>query len=955
MSTRDSKNALPFVFVDYASSPEDALAEDIIKLDRANPADLSQTLIWCGSRTEIHRIKLSLMRAAKSQGIAQLILPSIMPLEDWVWQQAAPTQRIISEDSKQLILVEALRGSINLFQTNNPWPLAKELVDLFNECTQALIPLNEGQQAFNLTLQKSYRYTNKDTSNISRESEIVHRLWIAYHEEIEARDCIDPIHYYCQWLVNNEANYSLYSHYFITGKHRFNAAEGLFLDHLSQSNNLSIYTTKISPHSHVTYHHPHLRYSQDVELNHDISDSRELALDIIYQRTEYTFARIQRLIKYLPENVFRDWISLYTCNSIENHVNAICLQAKKWLLEATTAIGIIVNDRLLARRIRAVLEEQGIQPNDLGGWTLSTTSAATVIDILLDAIESNFKKDSLLDLLSSPFIPYNNQADCPYINQTYTLKKYLKKHRNSATDNLDVMLTLAVQCFDTQDNECIQILQTINASCKTLLAYKQSEEHTLHHFTSQLVLALNDLGIHNTLESDIAGQQLIDTLDNHTQNIRANDIKVTWKEWRQWLTNLFEHNYFIPPQTDKRITLCTLEQTEHLQFDAAIIAGVEDNRLLERKQRTFFNEKVCYELNLPTSHETNAINFVRFRKLLQHTSKVLLSAEQENHGEPQEICSWVKLIELFSQQAYATSINTSEIDLLLQAYKINQATKHDFTSLKTLQPKPNAPADLIPSRISATQYQSLIDCPYQYFAKYILALRDIETADEFEASDYGKLVHQCLHDFHFSEQNNTSHTFNSNNSSKLVEQLSALSTSVFMHAAFPNTVKQAWLQRWLTNVPAYIDWAIERAKQWRPMRGESLIQTQLNARISLYGQIDRIDSDTQNIAVIDYKTSSSKPTKKSVINGELVQLPFYALLDDNIIQAEYLSLGTQGEIKSSASINADELAELKSEHLPRLEYLLNELVNEANLTAQGDDYTCGICEYQGLCRKQHWN
>ena len=274
---------------------------------------------------------------------------------------------------------------------------------------------------------------------------------------------------------------------------------------------------------------------------------------------------------------------------------------------------------------------------------------------------------------------------------------------------------------------------------------------------------------------------------------------------------------------------------------------------------------------------------------------------------------------------------------------------------KAYPPEPCAPAELIRTRISATQYQSLMDCPYQYFAKYVLCLREQDTADDFEASDYGVLVHQSLYEFHFNETRKVATTFTNEQSHTLIDELSDLSTTIFMRAPFPTIIKQGWLQRWLKSIPSYIQWTIERAKEWRTLRGEALIQTPLDKTFTLYGQIDRIDSDTQQLAVIDYKTGSSKPTKKRVMSGELVQLPFYALLDENITQAEYLNVGSQSEVRSNATLNKEELTSLKEQHKPRLKQLLNALVNQAKLGAQGDEQACRICDYQGLCRKQHWN
>lgn len=957
MSTSDSHAVLPFVFVDYATHPLDALAKDIIALEKSNPSDLSQITIWCESRAVIHTIKLRLLDAAQAANINGLLFPNITMLQDWIWQQQTPDQVLISETNKQLLLVEAIRHSPGLFQTNNAWPLAKELVSLFNECTLAQIPLSDGIEALREVLLKGYNFPQSAAENISRESEIVYQLWQAYREQIEARQWIDPIDYYCQCLVSYK-NVTPEQHYYMVGKHRFCAAEALFFDSIAKQSNLSIYSPKVSSDQFGSHHHPHLRIVNQDSTLITVNNSREQLLDIVYDKKAHSYERIQQIKDTFPDNAFTKWLSMYTCSSVERHVKAICLQAKKWLLEDQHPIGIIVNDRLLARRIRAVLEGEGIKPTDMGGWTLSTTSAATSIEVLLDAVESSFKRDSLLDLLGTPFLPLNYKQNSSYRDQLYQIRKALKKHKNIPTDNLDTFINFITQYADAKECDCSDILAACNIIKETSTFIQKCSyqgEYELFKLSSGLLELLDSIGIQQCLLGDAAGKQLLNTLKNNINSTKDNSIKINWKEWRQWLRDLFENNYYIPEGTDDRITLCGLEHIDNLSFNSAIIAGVEENRLTSSKtHRTFFNEKVRYELHLSTTHESNAINFVRFRQLLQQCDRLLLSAETESRGEPQEICSWVKLIELFCEQAYSQSLHNTELDQLIAQHDQFKSHNENFTFDKTTRPNPIAPADSLPTRISATQYQSLIDCPYQYFAKYILGLRDQDSTDEFEASDFGKLVHRSLHEFHFSENNKTGSSFTTSNRTLLIEQLINTSSLLFKRAMFPSSVKEGWLQRWLTNVPAYIDWAVERSKDWSTLRGECTLEFKLDNGVTLYGQIDRLDSDTNSYAVVDYKTGSSKPSKKNVMNGETVQLPFYALLDERITQAEYLSLGSQGEAKSTALLKTEELEELKSDHLSRLQTLLIELNNGASLPAHGDNRACRICDYEGLCRKSHW-
>ena len=958
MSHNACNLALPFVFVDYATPPADALAGHIIAFDRPDPLDLSDVTVWCQSRAAIHTIKLKLLNAAKAAGLPGVLFPDILTLEDWLWQQHAPARPVISETGKQLLLVEAIRHSPGLFQASNAWPLARELVNLFNQCTLAQVPLAAGQQALEDVLVKGYDTPVTQVDNISRESEIVYKLWQAYQQQIQAHDWIDPVAHYCQGLQRiSPANSQ--RRYYLLGKHRLGRLESLFLYALSQTHTLAIYYPNISTPQSGTQNHPHTDLIAAASERNDAPSPRARALNLIYDTNENTFARINAFKTGFPDNPFTSWLSIFSCNSIEKHASAVCLQARQWLLAEKYPIGIVVNDRLLARRIRAVLEHEGIAPGDLGGWALSTTSAASVIEALLDAIEKDFKKDSLLDLLSSPFLPQANDKHSPYRQQLYALKKSFKQHISRPGDSIDTFIALIEsfsQASQPHYEDILSLCLLLKDVSADLRGCCRQGEHQPGRFSEQLLALLNALGIEKTLTEDRAGEQLIDTLKTNILSLATSSIKISWHEWRQWLHDLFENNYFIPDAGDDYITLCGLEHIDALSFKTVIIAGVEDNRLTAtRSQYTFFSEKVRHELQLATSQQRNAINFVRFRQLLEQCEQVLLSAEVETHGEPQALCAWVELIELFCRQAYSASLQNTQLERLIEQKNNHQSQPPDCKFDPAHCPRPALASGLMPSEISATQYQSLIDCPYQYFARYILELRQQPNEEEFAASDFGKLVHQSLHEFHFHEGSKNGRQFSQHNRNQLIDDLTALSVKIFMRAVFANSVKQGWLQRWLGNVASYVDWAIARSHDWETLHGEHKFTCPLNPAVSLYGAIDRIDRQAGRYALIDYKTGSTLTSKKSVLCGETVQLPFYALLDQRIDQVEYLYLGIQEGVKSVALIAGQELENLKSEQAGRLQELTSELASgRARLPAHGDASVCRVCDYQGLCRKAHW-
>ena len=59
------------------------------------------------------------------------------------------------------------------------------------------------------------------------------------------------------------------------------------------------------------------------------------------------------------------------------------------------------------------------------------------------------------------------------------------------------------------------------------------------------------------------------------------------------------------------------------------------------------------------------------------------------------------------------------------------------------------PKAVIPKKISNSSYQSLLDCPFQYFARYVLGLGESQQRERYlDKSKYGELIHRVLYEFH---------------------------------------------------------------------------------------------------------------------------------------------------------------------------------------------------------------
>jgi ATP-dependent helicase/nuclease subunit B len=275
---------------------------------------------------------------------------------------------------------------------------------------------------------------------------------------------------------------------------------------------------------------------------------------------------------------------------------------------------------------------------------------------------------------------------------------------------------------------------------------------------------------------------------------------------------------------------------------------------------------------------------------------------------------------------------------------------------KTMVPAPSAGA-LLPRRISASGYNSLVACPYQFYAHYVLGLAELEEVEEeIQKRDYGSLLHDVLARFHRAHPATTALE-----PAAAQRELEGLSDETFARIAARNYFAQAWLARWKGIIPAYLAWQREREGAgwaWREgeVKRELEITTVGGMALTLHGRLDRVDFRPSNgdFAVIDYKTRSVKALQDSLLDpGEDVQLGVYALLWGKAVsEAVFLSVDRR-EVEAVAPKQAIQV--LAQGTRERLAAMFDALAAEAGLRAQGTEGACEYCDARGLCRKDHWD
>ena len=458
---------------------------------------------------------------------------------------------------------------------------------------------------------------------------------------------------------------------------------------------------------------------------------------------------------------------------------------------------------------------------------------------------------------------------------------------------------------------------------------------------------------------------ILQCLNEMKNGLIHSDPKMQWHDFRTWLGINLEEKLFKPHVDSSPVSLLTLKQSELMRFDGLIIASADKQHFPGTADNSpFFNQGVRNSLGLTDWNLKNERRLNQFKQLLSSSENILISYKREENGEPVPLSPWITALQNYYHLKNNETLNNE--DLINAINNQTSVVSFDNSDLPdpTTQPSTAIPENLIPSKFSARSHQSLINCPYKYFAEDALSLKPSEEiSDELQKSDYGRLVHRILQIFHLPIDDGLEseklvpfgEPVTPDNKNRATDYLIKISTQLFRRDMENNALHKSWLHRWVKQIPNYIDWQIQHQQDWNVSEVEKELSIELAGNKILFGRLDRIDSNSSDEKlIIDYKTGRSA-NQESVDTAEDVQLITYALLDDDVDNVFYLQLDdNKGGVKPAASLSGDALKTLKTVCTDRLNELIQMTHNGHVFTAWGDEKVCSYCRYDGICRKSFW-
>jgi ATP-dependent helicase/nuclease subunit B len=604
---------------------------------------------------------------------------------------------------------------------------------------------------------------------------------------------------------------------------------------------------------------------------------------------------------------------------------------RRWITQDRRDIGIVTNDRKLARRVRALLERANVGLVDAGGWALSTTSAATALARWLECVEQNFAHAPLLDLLKSPFlqpgvaraeldrlVPLFEQSVVRARNITSGLEHYRHGLERAGADGSDGI--------GEAHQALTQLLERLEDAAAPLMPLLAARARPSLEFLEALQTSLEKLGLAAGFENDDAGRELLHVLDEMRAAAAHSSLRLAWTGFHQWLRRGMEQRRFHPPMQGGGVELMSFAESRLYRFDALIIAGaVREHLPGQIGAPPYFNDSARSELGLPSLARRYAVLFQDFRRLLEAAPQVMVSLRREQDGERLVPSPWVERIRAFHALAWRESLGDPELEWLVQQPTAVIAQRDAPLPAPVAPPAAHLPPAMLPAAFTATDCQRLMDCPYQFFAARGLGLApEDEVREEIEKVDYGIHVHRILQAFHTGVPGLPGpwqEKLDDSTRAQAEELLRRISEQVFARDLRRRFLARGWLHRWEQCIPAYLDWELSRAADWKVEATElkkERIYREGDTQITLTGRIDRLDRGRDGYAIIDYKTGAV-PARDPVLRGEKIQLPFYALLleQDNIASAAFLALEDDA-VKEKTALDGEALAMLRSAIRERL-------------------------------------
>ncbi len=601
-------------------------------------------------------------------------------------------------------------------------------------------------------------------------------------------------------------------------------------------------------------------------------------------------------------------LALHLARDPEDEVERASACVLAHLAQGRAPVALVAQDRLLIRRIRALLGEHGVAARDETGWTLSTTRAAAAVMGLLRAAVWDASTDAVLDWVKN----------APAIDSAALAQLEAKLRRAGVRDWRRVTLDDA-------------IAQQVRAARDAL-----REPRPLSQWLRSTRTALQDAGQWQGLLDDPAGQAVLRALRlGEGAEAEFDDLaqRIDQNAFIAWVSQTLEAGIFLPTHpVQEHVVILPPGQLLGRAFPSVVWPGCDELRLGPSPEIPgMWTPAQRQALGLP-GRDQLALALRALWQYALRSPRIDLLWRASEAGEQLMPSAFVQEIVLHTPDLCA-----------------DPRVSRPLVASPGWMPRPSCVALPI-NRLTASAYEDLRRCPYRFFALRQLGLQEVDELDTaLGKRDFGSWMHLLLKHFHEELAEAPA-----SGPAQRQAMIDAAATRATLELRLAESEFLPFAASWPGVRQAYLRWLDDHEAQ-----GTSFVQAEASRQmrlgsVTLVGRIDRIDrlADGTKL-VIDYKTEPRARTSERVKQyGEDTQLAFYgALLEDDTVAAMYLSLGETGPTRAYSQT---EIVDLRDQLLGAIQDDLRRIAAGAPLPALGSAQACEHCAARGLCRKDFW-
>ncbi len=548
------------------------------------------------------------------------------------------------------------------------------------------------------------------------------------------------------------------------------------------------------------------------------------------------------------------YINLIESSTLSDEVVSVSLVVRKSLEDKNKKIAVVTSDDNFSRMLKQQLMRWNIVVDCAGGIPFIDTLSGRLLKCLLNIELPSASEISFLSIVKHPLVKLYNASHTQLLRIINSIEvKWRKTHSKQDNDftatemNLLQSYTDIVTPFINLKREGTHSLTTwLHAHikvCEELSAPAPGKESELWN------------SAHNGKELAAVIKQLFNSSEHFPL--------LTYTEYKNIIIDVLSQSTIRDAVSHKRLRLLSPLQALYEDFDIVILSGLNEGIWPAYDQSNrLMNRTMGMELGLPDPQILVGRSAFFFAQAL-HSDKVYISYANTRDGSPAKPSRWVLKLKAFAQFIGAVEQISPDINLLYLKNKLNYVEKIAQYNL----PKPSPDLSLRPVRLSVSAIETLLNDPYQIYAKYILHLNNLEDLSATVSSaSFGTWVHAVL------EHATIEKNYSADNLTKIADK-------------FMPDITDEYQVLWRTNFNSFVHWIAQeltkRSHNATVWSVESTMQGKFYCgarQFDIIGKADRIDVLADgSYEIIDYKTGVI-PSKNDVESLQAPQLPLLALL-----------------------------------------------------------------------------